>query len=237
MKKKWLYSILWFTCRLRGKKGRMMKKAADVNGMWSRQYEILQQAYRDNAILFHDMDHHLQTIGQLASQGDCGKILDYIAGISTPVQELSRVWWTGVGIVDAILNGKREAARDKGYDMEIDAELPANTGIEAADFCTVLSNLLDNAIESMDRQKGNGIATTICVRLRRIHHFILIQVRNPYTDPAGPKRGIWQTVKADPVRHGWGLRSVRKTAQKYDGSFSCGVEDGCFVATALLFMR
>ncbi len=203
--------------------------------MWSRQYEILQQAYRENAILFHDLDHHLQTIGQLASRGECGKILDYIAKISAPVQELSKVWWTGIGIVDAVLNGKREAALGKGYNMEIDAELPANTGIDADDFCTLLSNLLDNAIESMDRQKEGKNAGPICVRLRRIHHFLIIQVRNPYTGPAGRRRGIWQTVKADSRRHGWGLRSVRQTVQKYNGSFSCGVEDGCFVATALLF--
>lgn len=38
--------------------------------------------------------------------------------------------------------------------MDINAQLPVNTGIAVDDFCTILANLIDNAIESVVRERS-----------------------------------------------------------------------------------
>lgn len=218
------------------KRERLFWQAAYQNDIMIRQYERLQRAYTDNAMLFHDMDHHLQTIWHLASEGDTVAIQSYIDRISAPVKELSNVLWTGIGIVDAILNAKQELAQEKGFFMDIDVELPANTGIEADDYCAILANLLDNAIESMERQKGETLSKEpIRVCLRRINHFLMIQVSNPCVEQMRAGKGFFQSKKTDKQRHGWGLKSVKQAVLKYNGMFQCGMEDNRFVATAMLF--
>lgn len=205
------------------------------NEILTEQYEILQKTYSDNAILFHDMNNHLQTIYRLAEEKDYTAIQQYIARISAPTKQLSDILWTGVGIVDGILNVKKELALKKGYKMDINAQLPANTGITSDDFCTILGNLIDNAIESMDRQHITGMTPPIQVTLRRINHFLIFQVSNPCSRSLSRKPDLFLSAKRDYKKYGWGLKSVKRAVAKYNGTFSCGMEGDRFVATAMVF--
>ena len=213
----------------------MLMRETAKNEILNQQYEMLQKAYSDNAMLFHDMNNHLQTIYNLAESEDYAAIQQYIARISAPTEQLSGILWTGVGIVDAILNAKKELALKKGYQIDINAQLPINTGITSDDFCTILGNLIDNAIESMDRQHISDTTSPICITLRRINHFLIFQVSNPCSQPPRRKLDLFQSVKRDSQRHGWGLKSVKRAVLKYNGTFSCDMEGDRFVATAMVF--
>lgn len=213
----------------------MLMRETAKNEILNQQYEMLQKAYSDNAMLFHDMNNHLQTIYNLAESEDYAAIQQYIARISAPTEQLSDILWTGVGIVDAILNTKKELALKKGYQMDINVQLPANTGITSDDFCTILGNLIDNAIESMERQHMPSTVPPIGVTLRRINQFLIFQVSNPCSQPPRRKFDFFLSTKRDSKRHGWGLKSVKRAVIKYNGTFSCGMEGDRFVATTMLF--
>lgn len=222
------------------RKCEMLKRETQKVEMLRGQYALLQQAWSENAMLFHDMDNHLQTIYHLACDGKCREIQDYITRISKPAQQRASILWTGVGIVDAVLNAKKCLAQEQGCLLDIDAQLPANTGIADDDFCAILTNLIDNAIEAVERKQnrpGEGECITINVSIRQINHFVMISVVNPCETTAGKKPGALFTSKPDKWRHGWGLRSVRQAVQKYNGSLSCEVTEGKFIATAILFMH
>lgn len=217
----------------------VLKRETQKVKMLGEQYELLQRIWSEHAMLFHDMDNHLQTIYYLANEGKCQEIQTYIARISKPVEQLSGSLWTGVGIVDAVLNDKKRLAQDTGCRLDINAQLPVNTGIAGDDFCTILTNLIDNAIESVGRERNapeGGAPVTIDVAIRQIRHFVMIRVANPCGLEPEKKRGFFCTAKADRLRHGWGLKRVQQAVQKYNGSFACGVESGKFVATAMLCM-
>ena len=53
---------------------RVPKKEEEKIRMLSLQYERLQQAWSENAMLFHDMENHLQTIYHLAEREDINKV-------------------------------------------------------------------------------------------------------------------------------------------------------------------
>ena len=78
-----------------------MKRETQKVKMLGEQYERLQQTWSEHAMLFHDMDNHLQAIYYLAGEGRCQEIQEYITRISRPFEQLSGILWTGVGIVDA----------------------------------------------------------------------------------------------------------------------------------------
>lgn len=215
----------------------MLMRETAKNEILNQQYEMLQKAYSDNAMLFHDINNHLQTIYSLAEKKDHAAIQQYITRISAPTEQLSGILWTGVGIVDAILNAKKELALKKGYQMDINAQLPSNTGITSDDFCTILGNLIDNAIESLDRQHIPDTAATIHVTLRRINHFLIFQISNPCSQLPRRKLDFFLSAKRDFLKHGWGLKSVKRSVIKYNGTFSYGIEGDRFVATAMLFFE
>lgn len=224
------------------RKSRLLKEALNTNRMLNEQYEVLQKTYTDNAMLFHDMNNHLQTIYHMAENDGNAQIKEYVSRISSPIKEISNILWSGIGIVDAIINDKKKYAENKGYAFWFDVELPSNTGIATEDFCTILSNLLDNAIESLDRQSETSQNSSvenfkpqIKVSLRRINRFLMIQVSNPCTEIPKPQKGLFDSLKPDKFRHGWGLKSIKKSVAKYNGSFSCDILDGNFIATAILF--
>lgn len=222
------------------KRGGMRGREALKARLLARQYEQLQEIWAENAMLFHDMENHLQTIRYLAQEGKNEEISAYIANIIHPRERLSGILWTGVGIVDAVLNEKRRLAQERGLRLDINAQLPGNTGIAEDDFCTILANLLDNAIESAGGTEGKGLPEdkkTIEISMRHIHHFLVIRVANPCGAEPVRRRGLFATSKGDGLRHGWGLRSVQRAARRYDGSLSCEVEEGRFVATVILFFR
>ncbi|MDE6999552.1 MAG: GHKL domain-containing protein [Lachnospiraceae bacterium] len=220
-------------------KREMLKRETQKVRMLGEQYELLQRTWSEHAMLFHDMDNHLQTIYHLAGEGRCQEIREYIARISMPIEQLSGMLWTGVGIVDAVLNDKRRLAQERGCSLDINAQLPVNTGIAGDDFCTILTNLIDNAIESVVREQTvpeREAPATIGVAVRQIHHFVMIRITNPCGREPERRRGLFCTAKADRLHHGWGLKRVQQTVQRYNGSFSCELRSGKFVATAMLCM-
>ncbi len=54
------------------------------------------------------------------------------------------------------IDAKKQLAEERGYERMWNAHC-CQHGIIDDDFCTVLQNLLDNAIESMDREKAGRL--------------------------------------------------------------------------------
>lgn len=204
----------------------------------SQQYEAIEKAYTDHATLYHDMEHHLQAIYHMAEEEGNKKIQEYIANLYTPVIHYNRLIWTHIGIVDSILNEKKELAASYGIELTIDAEVPYNSGIAEDDFCIILSNLLDNAIESTKHISIPQEEKMISISLRRIHQFLIISVKNPFHSTLIRRGPFWATTKTTHEElHGWGLKSVKSSVQKYQGKLTTSAENGIFCTTAILFFQ
>ena len=52
--------------------------------------------------------------------------------------------------------------------------------------------------------------------------------------PPIPAEGSWQTTKPDKSLHGWGLRSVRAAAERYEGTLETSFTAGVFQAVVTL---
>lgn len=102
-----------------------------------------------NARLYHDLNNHLIALDHLLDDANIPEAKRYIAAIQEPVQILKKTHWTGDDVVDAVLNNKIQIMENRKIHYEIQTDFPDKTGIEAADLCTLLANLLDNAIEAV----------------------------------------------------------------------------------------
>lgn len=116
-------------------------------------------------------------------------------------------------------------------EADINVEYPAECNITPNDMCTILSNLLDNAIEAAADTEQKGC---ICLTMRRINYFLLIKVINPCREDLKSSGGFPKTTKENKSLHGWGLRSVRDTVEKYSGTMDCTAENGVFTVKIMM---
>lgn len=207
------------------------------NQVLEENYHLLTQLYQKNEHLYHDMNHHLQMIYHLAKKHGTSEIAEYVSSISAPIDELSDMTWSGVDMVDAILNHTVLAAQKQGIEIDVNAEFPKDCNITSDDLCVILFNLLDNAMEAcLHRMRRTDDPPRIEVTIRRIHQFLIIKVQNPCVPPR-KLLGIFPTTKSDTRHHGIGLRNVREKVEKYNGSLEIEVENDVFTITALLFFE
>ena len=202
------------------------------NNLLEENYNNLSEIYQRNAKLYHDLNNHLNVLYQLIDQGNVIDAKDYIKEISKPITQLSKIVWTGIDVVDVIINSKLEKMRELDINVRINVEFPQNTNIKAQDICTILSNLLDNAIEAAMKVNDE---TFIEIVMRKINHFILIRISNSTQEHAGYFIDYPETSKENKELHGWGLSNVKDAVEKYNGSMKCIDEQGKFIVTTMLF--
>lgn len=211
------------------------------NELLNENYNRLNELYGENARLYHDMGHHLQMVYYLAQKVGNTEIMDYVASISEPMNGLSDIIWSGVDIVDAILNHAVAQAGSLGIRMDVNAEFPRKGTVAADDLCVILFNLLDNAIENtrkMAKDGGSsGEAPVISVAIRKIEKFLVVKIQNPCGEMPKKRFGRIFTTKANPMHHGIGLQNVKRTAEKYGGNVEMEVREGKFITTVLLFLQ
>lgn len=227
-----VFIFLMFDLALSGKKYRIENERMKRQ-LLEEKYQSLNEIYSKNAKLYHDLNNHLNLLWQLLNEGKIEEAKTYISNISEPVRHMQKVTWTGVDLVDVVLNSKIEVMQEKNIAYQVNVELPQNTGISEADICTILSNLLDNAIEAVEKLPRQE--TPVRVTMRSIRKMLFIQISNPCIGIEIPEGGLPETSKKEKERHGWGLWNVADLAEKYQGTFQVESEKGIFKAVVMLF--
>lgn len=204
------------------------------NALLEENYKTINKIYMSNAKLYHDLNNHLNVLYQLLDEGNGDGAKKYIKEISRPIMKLAKTVWTGTDVVDVIINSKIEKMREMNISYEINVEFPQNTNILPHDMCTILANLLDNAIEAVGAMEAPG---TVELTIRRINYFLLIKVCNSCVTQKEKFVNYPSTTKENKGLHGWGLPSVKEAVDKYNGTMKCTNEGNQFVTKIMLFFE
>lgn len=172
------------------------------NGLLSENYNSLNEVYTNNAKLYHDLNNHLNVLYQLIDEEKMTDAKAYIREISKPILSLSKTVWTGVDVVDVVINSKLKKMNELGIIADINVEFPSISNILPNDLCAILSNLLDNAIEAVEKIENNKHIT---LTIRRVNFFLFIRIKNPC---ATTKKfdSLLSTTKQNKFLHGWGAQ-------------------------------
>jgi sensor histidine kinase regulating citrate/malate metabolism len=107
------------------------------------------------------------------------------------------------------------------------------TFMENIDLYTLMGNALDNAVESVEKL-SDPKQRRIDLQIGQREAFAVIQVQNPFYGTVKIKNGLPVTSKVDRQNHGFGVRSIRSIAEKYQGSASVRTENGVFVLNVVI---
>ena len=146
-------------------------------------------------------------------------------------EALSMVQYCSNVSSNALLNYYIKLAQDQGIDVETSISLPPSLPVPEIDFCTILGNLLSNAVESCMRQTCGPASIAINIG-QAGKSMIALSVRNTYTHVICLKDGRFMSSKRDDL--GTGTSSVRYLVDRYHGILKFTYEEGIFEASLLL---
>ena len=121
---------------------------------------------------------------------------------------------------------KISEAKNKGIEFFHEIDNLKGMEIEDIDLCSLLANLLDNAIEACE--KINDKKSLIVLKIKNRQSIFIIQLTNSVKKEMLEKTEIFKTDKKDIHIHGWGMRSIDQVICKYGGSKEYYLYDSLF---------
>ena len=194
-------------------------------------YAEVENMYRQIRGWRHDYRNHIQTMKAYAANGDLEAISKYLDLLDTDLNTVDTVIKTGNAMTDAILNSKISLARSKDITVKADAQIPVALSVSEIDFCVILGNLFDNAIEA-------SLALPPEQRMIRVYMDMKnTQLYISFTNFTASKKmnkinGKFKSTKGD--GHGFGLVRIDSIIERLDGYISRNSEDGAFTTEILL---
>lgn len=170
----------------------------------------------------HDIDNHFLVLSGLFREkkyDEAGEYFEHLHGAS---DRLLIGIETGNPVADILLNEKIRFARSNGIIVKYDVNFPPDCFVEDMDLCIILANALDNAIQAcMSEDKGEP---EIWITVRKRYHFLVLEIVNTDFGHGKPEFGT-------------GLKNIKHTVEKYEGTMEIESGGDTFRLTILLCMK
>ena len=136
-------------------------------------------------------------------------------------------------IISSILNMKYSKARANNIGFDVKIAVRDNLSFDSIDISSLLSNLLDNAIEAcLFYQIKDPIIT---IRIREYQSYLYIEVINPTgKDLTLDRIKKIKTTKKDKDLHGFGIKIVKQIVKKYNGVYENKIEDEKYIVKIMI---
>lgn len=182
----------------------------------------------------HDMRHHLKVLSGMAQQNNSVEILEYIEELDGSAELCTPEIFCKNPAVNAVLSEYIKRAENIGCRIEHKIYIPEELPFDLPDVCIILSNPLENAINACEKCPEDTRFIDLLADFSD-ERKLKISVRNSCADTVEINAEGLPTVEARTDGHGIGLRSVKKTVEKYNGFIICTCENGEFFFGAEIF--
>ena len=193
-------------------------------------YEHMLLQYEELRKFRHDVKNHMLALNSMCTSEDNSQIKKYLSQLTNEVSSKKPVEYTGNRELDAVIAPFVLEAESKNIKVQFKGRVSDNVAIDMFDMCTIISNLLNNAIEACEKiQEDKRI---IEFEIAGYNSQIFISVRNSYDmESIINQKQKFITTKEDKLNHGIGLENVRRTVKKYDGDMRISQENERFIVT------
>lgn len=192
-------------------------------------YEELYRYQSEIRTFRHDIKNKLLSVSGLLADGQTQSAIDAIKGEVDFLDEANNgVINSGNPAVDAVLQSKLAIAESKGITLDYSVKISDKINVDLLELGVLIGNALDNAIEATEGL-GNSADKTIFASIITMGGRIVVSVENPVEAQVDTKH--IGTAKADKLNHGYGLKSIKTIAQKYDGDVFVSCEGNIFTTS------
>lgn len=191
--------------------------------------ELQEQLRRER----HELKNRYFYLQVLLREGKYDEMGDYLEEVTGGGLDAPAAVDTGNTLMDYILNRKlREASR---LHIKTCTEVLVPRGLSVGEdaLCTILLNLLDNAIEASRQEEAGDLRLSIkCLR-----GYLVCRIQNQVSRDVLRENPALRTTKGDAKSHGYGVQIVRDTVARCNGMFTTAMEGSYFTASVMLPLR
>lgn len=173
---------------------------------------------------YHDLKHYVVAI---QAEENKEKRNSYFKRIEEEIGSFEIQNYTGNKVLDTLLTSKSLQCRRKGITLTSVVDGKLFDFIEDMDICSIFGNALDNAIECEEKIPDKE-KRLIHVSAYSQKNFLIVRFENYYEGCLHLDEGIPVTTKRNKDFHGYGMKSLRYTVQKYGGEIDIDVRDSWF---------
>lgn len=181
--------------------------------MQKQQYEYQLQQSVAVRHFKHDLVNHIGVLRELMNEKKTKEAKQYIETIWNIQDEFDLKIHTGDSFLDIIVNYYLYLAVKENIEFVVLGKLTQKMPLEMFDITTLMGNILQNAVEAAVK------ADVPKIRVELIEHKkeIFIVVSNSVAKKFNTKTDFFMTSKKDKENHGFGLKNIAATVEKYHG--------------------
>lgn len=209
------------------KRARLQRELDLKDRLW-RQERTQYDLAKENIALInrkcHDLKHQIAALDRPGRDEGRSR---YLREIEDSIQIYDCTVKTGSEVLDTVLTEKKLYCEGHRINMTCVADGSKLGFLDPVDVYAMLGNAIDNAIEAVSGLPDQQRLVAVSVWSSR--GLLLIQCENCFDRPLHFEDGLPVTTKSDSGYHGFGMKSIRYTVEKYDGCMTVHTEDGLFV--------
>lgn len=194
------------------------------NGILEKDLKNINKLYIENAKNFHEFKHHLDVLNIMLGNGQYDKMKEYMSNLK-PSNKYKPEFITENQIVNMVMNVKYNEIKEKDIDFKYDLEMLSVLNINDNDLCSLLSNLMDNAIEAAEKVDEGEISFSMKVP----GDFAVLKLTNSCNEV---NVNDLKTNKLG--NHGWGLKVIDDIVSKYSGAIEREYKNNIFTTKIML---
>lgn len=208
-----------------------LRLAAQQEEFRAQYAQNVKKQYEEISQVRHDMKQTHSVVMSLLMEAKTDEAIEYMQKAAKQISEFDVVIDVGNDFVNAILNAKLSEAKRNGITVLCSADKNAS-GIDEVDLCNLLGNLLDNAIEACEKCSDRQRVIEIRIQMRDDKY--LLEVENTAPENALESNKQLATTKDDTSRHGYGVKSIKSIAEKYNGMVNFSQTEDRFRSTIIM---
>ena len=181
----------------------------------------------------HDIKNHLMNIKTLLVSGDTHKATELLNEVMAQADDItiSIDQSTGNSVLDAAISFKAAECKNREICFEYSLQALPPLHIDSVDISSVITNLLDNAIDAASKTPEPWVSLKILMH----GSYLSVIVQNTFAnDVVTSEKGALMSTKEASGEHGYGTQIITQIAQKYDGDFIWKSSNGVFQANVIL---
>lgn len=226
------FYVLWV--QLNQKENLSLQRELDgIRFMWQqqeRQYEITSDTIENINRKCHDLKYQIHNLSDITDETEKR---EYLQELERDIMIYDVSLQTGNRALDVVLMEKGLFCKNHEIQWSCMVDGSRMNFMKAEDIYGIFGNALDNAIEAVSRLEDSQ-QRVISVKAIYQKKILVIQFQNYYQGDLEFRNGIPRTTKQNKQDHGYGMKSIRYTVEKYNGTVTVSTKNNIFTLQILI---
>lgn len=226
------FYVIWVQLNLKERMS-LQRELDGINAVFQqqkKQYEITSETIDTINRKCHDLKHQLRAIREMTDEKEKN---EYFDEIENAIMIYDTALNTGNKALDTVLMEKGLFCQGRGIQWSCMADGRQLGFMKKEDIYAIFGNALDNAIQAV-MGVDDPAKRVISVKVISQNQLLVIQIQNYYEGELKFEKDLPVTTKKQRSEHGYGMKSIRYTVERYNGTITVQGKNQIFNLQILL---